>query len=69
MRVRVVVYAPDALTRRVADRIAARFSARRSEVRCDRYNGVLGPLRRGTINPAATCPTSRSIPPSARPMR
>jgi hypothetical protein len=45
MRVRVVVYAPDALTRNVADRIAARFSARRSEVRCDRYNGVLGPLR------------------------
>jgi hypothetical protein len=45
MRVRVVVYAPDALTRDVAGRITERFSAERSGIRCQRYSGVLGPLK------------------------
>lgn len=45
MRVRVVTYAPDALTRAVAARIRERFSAEASEIRCDRYAGVLGPLK------------------------
>jgi hypothetical protein len=45
MRVRVVVYAPDALTRDVAGRITERFSAERSGIRCQRYSGVMGPLK------------------------
>ena len=45
MRVRVVVYAPDALTRNVGNRIAERLSARTSTIGCRRYHGLLGPLR------------------------
>lgn len=45
MRVRVVTYAPDVLTRRVEERIRQRFAAEASDIACDRYDGVLGPLR------------------------
>jgi hypothetical protein len=45
MRLRVVTYAPDALTGEVARRIGKRFSADLSTIHCDRYAGVLGPLR------------------------
>jgi hypothetical protein len=45
MRVRVVTYAPDALTRDLADRIGTRFSTEHSKIRCDRYAGWLGSMR------------------------
>lgn len=45
MRVRVVAYAPDALTRYVAGRVTEHLSADRSEVRCRRYEGLMGPVR------------------------
>lgn len=45
MRVRVVTYAPDALTGRVAERIRQHFAAEQSDIDCGRYTGVLGPLR------------------------
>jgi hypothetical protein len=44
MRVRIVTYAPDALTRDLAKRIRARFSAEKSSITCRRYGGWLGPL-------------------------
>jgi len=47
MRVRVVTYAPDALTRETATRMWGRFSAEQSAIRCERYDGWLGPLRAG----------------------
>lgn len=45
MRVRVVTYAPDALTRRVSEGIRRHFAAEESEIACARYDSVLGPLR------------------------
>jgi hypothetical protein len=56
MRLRVVAYAPDALTRHVAASVAERFSAPRSHVTCRRSGGMLESLRHwhGLTHPS--CP-------------
>jgi hypothetical protein len=63
MRVRVVTYAPDALTRAVAARIRERFSAPRAMIRCAAMRVCWARSRRGGTGSGASCPEIEVDPP------